>query len=160
MAKEGMPGGGPQAERDGLDDSSLRQFIGYNIRRAWLALQDERNQLLGDMGLRTVSFSALTLIVDNPDIIQSRLAEALRMERSNIVVVVDELEGLDLIARGRSAQDRRVYTLRATLKGRRLRDAAVAALRLHEGRMSARLSADEQQHLIGMLRRIEAQAGR
>lgn len=138
-----------------MDDSSLRQFVGYNIRRAWLALQEKRTLVLAELGLRTVSFSALTLIVDNSDIIQSRLAEALKMERSNIVVVIDELEGLDLITRGRSAQDRRVYALRATLKGRRLRDAAVAALKEHEDRMTARLSETERRLLIDMLQRIE-----
>lgn len=154
MAEDPALASRPQGEPDGLNDSSLRQFVGYNLRRAWLAMQDERKQILADLCLRTVSFSALTVIVDNPDIIQSRLAEALKMERSNIVVVIDELERLGLITRGRSAQDRRVHALRATREGRRLRDAAMAALREHEDRMTARLSDAERGLLIDMLQRI------
>ncbi len=159
MPDDMQPQGGP-AEGAGLDDSSLRRFIGYNIRRAWLALRASRTPVLAEIGLRTVSFSALTMIVDNPGIIQSRLAAVLRMERSNIVVVIDELESRGLIARSRSSQDRRVYALRATPAGRRLRDAALAGLVAHEERMMAGLSAMERRQLIEFLQRIEAQEGR
>ncbi len=159
MPDDMHPQGGP-AESPVLDDSSLRRFVGYNIRRAWLALRAARMPVLADLGLRTVSFSALTMIVDNPGIIQSRLAAALRMERSNIVVVIDELESRGLIARSRSTQDRRVYVLRATPAGRRLRDAALAGLVAHEERMTAGLSAAERRQLVELLQRIEAQEGR
>lgn len=148
------------AESADLDDSSLRRFVGYNIRRAWLALRATRTPVLAEFGLRTVSFSALSMIADNPGIIQSRLAAALRMERSNIVVVIDELESRGLIARGRSAQDRRVYALRATPAGRRLRDGALAGLVEHEERMTAGLSATERRQLVEFLQRIEGQEGR
>ena len=102
-----------------------------------------------------MSFSTLSLIVDNPDIIQSRLAEALSMERSNLVLVIDELEQRELVTRGKVRGDRRAYALRATLKGRRLRDRALRAIAAHEDRLLADYSPDERARLIDMLNRIE-----
>lgn len=147
--------GTPPAQEDLVNDTALRGFVGYNLRRAYLAIHDDMVRNLADLELRTITFSALSMIVDNPDINQTRLAEALSMERSNLVVVIDELEQRELITRSRVKTDRRAYALRATLKGRRLRDRAVNVVSAHEDRMLARLDADERKRLVSMLNRIE-----
>lgn len=145
----------PGAREDKVNDTALRGFVGYNLRRAYLAIHDDLVRNLADLELRTITFSALSMIVDNPDINQSRLADALSMERSNLVVVIDELEQRELITRGRVKTDRRAYALRATLKGRRLRDRALRAVAAHEDRMLGALSGEERRHLVAMLNRIE-----
>lgn len=138
-----------------VNDTALRGFVGYNLRRAYLTIHDDLMRNLAEFGLRTISFSALAMIVDNPDINQSRLAEALSMERSNLVVVIDELEQRELVSRTKVKTDRRAYALRPTLRGRRLRDRAVRAVAAHEDRLLADLAADERIKLIEMLNRIE-----
>jgi DNA-binding MarR family transcriptional regulator len=140
---------------DQLDDSVLRAFVGYNLKRAYLTVRDDFIASLADLQLRPTKFSALALIVANPDISQAGLARALSVERSNLVLIVDELEGRELITRNRVMGDRRTYALRATLKGRRLHDKAVAAIRAHEERLLARLTPDERHRLVELLRRIE-----
>jgi DNA-binding MarR family transcriptional regulator len=146
----------PEPLEDRLNDNGLRGFVGYNMRCAYLTIHDDLVRNLEQVGLRTTSFSALTLIVDNPDIIQSRLADALRMKRSNLVVVIDELEQRELITRGTVKNDRRAYALRATLKGRRLRDKAVKAVAAHEDRLLASLNIEQRKWLVEILNRIEA----
>jgi DNA-binding MarR family transcriptional regulator len=153
MADGSAPQG--QATDDRVDDAVLREFVGYNLRRAYLTIQEDFLAQLAKLELRAVSFSALSLIVDNPDIIQSRLAEALSMERSNLVVIVDQLEQRDLITRSKLKSDRRVHALRATLKGRRLRDRAAALVKAHEDRLLADFTPAERKNLIAMLNRIE-----
>jgi DNA-binding MarR family transcriptional regulator len=140
----------------GIGEPTLRGMVGYNMRRAYLRIQEDFAASLAGLELRAVSFSTLSLIVDNPDIIQSRLAAALKMERSNLVLVVDELEERELVTRNRLKSDRRAYALRATLKGRRLRDRAVKIIEEHEERVLARLTPDERRELVRLLNLVEA----
>lgn len=137
-------------------DRSLRAFSGYTMKRAFNAIQADVNVTLHPFGLRMVTFSALLVVTDNPRLRQSDLAEALMIERPNLVLILDELERADLITRDRAPGDRRAYELRATLKGRRLCDKAHAAVAAHDARMTAGLSGQERQALIAALGRIEA----
>ena len=79
-----------------------------------------------------MTYTALVLIVDNPGLRQSQLAAAMDVERPNMVVIVDELEGRELIVRERAPTDGRAYALKATLAGRQLYEKAVAAVTAHE----------------------------
>lgn len=140
-------------------DLTLREFSGYGMKRAFNAIQTDVNAALAPFDLRMVTFSALVVIVDNPGLRQSHLADLLSIERPNLVVILDELEGRDLISRDRASDDRRAYALQVTLAGRRLHDKALAAVRAHEARMTAGLSAPERADLLRMLRRIEMNGG-
>jgi DNA-binding MarR family transcriptional regulator len=143
---------------DAPADSALRGFVGYNVKRVYSAIQTDFLAVLEEFGLRATTFSALTLIVAAPDMTQSQLAAALSIERSGVVLIVDELEGRDLITRNKVPRDRRTYALRATLAGVQLRDKATAKVDAHEARMLAGLSAEEQADLTRMLALVEAAA--
>ncbi|MCA8881401.1 MAG: MarR family transcriptional regulator [Rhodobacteraceae bacterium] len=139
-------------------DHKLRQFAGYTMKRAFLALRADVTATLAPFELRTATFSALGIIIENPDLTQSQLAQALGVERSGIVVLVDELENRDLISRNKVKGDRRSYALRVTLAGRRLWQKAEAAMQRHEDRICSGLSAAEREALNDMLRRVETAA--
>ena len=139
----------------GAADSGLRAFLGYEMKRAFAAIQADVNAALGPLGLRMVTFSVLAVVRDNPAIRQSHLAEVLMIERPNLVLILDELEGADLLTRVRARDDRRAFELTVTLKGRRLCDKALAAVSAHDARMAMGLSDAERDALQGALRRIE-----
>lgn len=138
-------------EVDHISDETLREFIGYHIKRAFNLVQADLNQTLKPLGLRMVTYSALVLIVDNPGLRQSQLAEALDVERANLVVIIDELEGRDLITRDRVPTDRRAYALNPTLAGRRLYDRALEAVRGHEARILNGMGKETKQAVIGAM---------
>lgn len=140
-------------------DATLRAFSGYGMKRAFNAIQADVNAVLAPFDLRMVTFSALVMIVDNPGLRQSQLADVLAIERPNLVLIIDELERRDLIIRERAADDRRAYALMVTLAGRRLHDKALAAVQAHEARMTAGLTEGERAQLIRALRRIEDNGG-
>lgn len=143
----------------GEQDATLRGFSGYGMKRAFNAIQSDVNAALAPFDLRMVTFSALVMIVDNPGLRQSQLAEVLAIERPNLVLIIDELERRDLITRERAPDDRRAHALMVTLAGRRLHDKALAAVRAHEARMTAGLTDAERAMLIHALRRIEENGG-
>lgn len=138
------------------NDEVLRQFYGYSMKQRYLLIRDDMIQTIEPLGLRVATFSALAIINAHPDITQTQLAQALRIERSGVVVLVDELENADLIGRNRVPGDRRSYALRATLAGQKLWKKAVAAVHAHEQAMLSALTEDEQKTLKDLLRRIGA----
>ena len=121
-------------------DSTLRTLTGYQLRRAAAPVQLLINQVLGRFGLRRTTFSALTLIVDNPGMSQAQLAEALAIERPNLVQIVGELEASGLIERRTADGDRRAYALQPTMKGRKLQHDALEAARKTDAAITEGLS--------------------
>lgn len=138
-----------------MRDDTLRQFSGYVMKRAFHAIQGDVNATLAPLGLRMLSFSALVMIVDNPGRRQSQLADALMIERPNLVIIVDELERAGLIQRERTPQDRRAYALRATQEGHALYDLAMRAVQDHEARMTRALDPGDRLSMLAALRLIE-----
>jgi DNA-binding MarR family transcriptional regulator len=137
-----------------ITDQNLRQFVGYTMKRAFLTVREDLATVLEPLGLRMTSFSALAIIHENPDISQSRLAEALYIERSGVVVLVDELESADLIERGRVEGDRRQYALRTTEAGEAKWQEAERAVHAHEDALFRDLTEAERKTLRALLRRV------
>lgn len=135
-------------------DADLSQFIGYNLKRALSVVQADLAQVLGGFGLRAVSYSALLVIVRRPRISQSDLADALRIEKSNLVQLIDELGTRGLVTRAPVPGDRRRHALIPTDAGIALTETATRAVRAHEERVFAALSQAERKDLIGLLRRV------
>ena len=123
-----------------VDDTTLRRFVGYRLKRAFNVLRADLGGVLEPLGLRMITYSALVLIVDNPGLRPSRLADALAIERPNMVAILDELEDVGLIQRARDPRDRRAHTLTATPEGRQLASLAIAADERHEAALLAGVS--------------------
>ena len=118
-----------------VDDAALRQFVGYNMKRAFNVVQADLTQTLKPLGLRMLTYTALVLIVENPGLSQSQLAAAMDVERPNLVEIIDELEQRALVLRRRVPADRRIYALTATPEGIQLCQKALAADKAHEARL-------------------------
>ena len=144
-----------QTDVSDVSDACLRDFVGYNMKRAFNVVQADLTATLEPMGLRMLTYSALALIVENPGLRPSQLASALSVERANVVVYVDQLEEAGWVTRGTCPQDRRAYALQCTIVGRRVYDKARAAVRAHDRRMLDGLRAVEIAAVNKALARIE-----
>ncbi len=138
-----------------ISDAALRGFFGYHMKRAMAVLQADLNKALKPLGLRMVTYSALVMIVENAGLRQTQLADALAIERPNLVVILDELEERGLITRDKVPTDRRAYALNPTLKGRRLCAAATAANRADEARLLRGLAEEQRAQVIAAMNLIE-----
>ena len=147
------------AEEAECADLALEELIGYNLKRAYVIFHTDFREALGDDGLSQRAFSALSLVVQIPNITQSEVARRLGIERSGLVAIVDDLERRGFLQRGRVPGDRRVQALLATDTGRRAFAEAVAAVRAHEEKVLAGLSKAERAQLLTLLRKIRTTAG-
>ncbi|PHR61738.1 MAG: MarR family transcriptional regulator [Robiginitomaculum sp.] len=141
-----------------VSDENLRMLVGYNMKRAFNAVQADLLDALRPFELRMITYSALVLIVDNPGLRQSHLSSALAVERPNLVVIIDQLERRGLISRERLASDRRAYGLHATLAGRKLYEDSVRAVTAHEVKIFGALDGALATNLVADLRGIESRA--
>ncbi|HKU24403.1 MAG TPA: MarR family transcriptional regulator [Candidatus Sulfotelmatobacter sp.] len=107
-------------------------------------------------GLSPARFAALSTIGSNPGISQSALGALLNIAGPSVVKVVDELEGRGLVSR-EATSDRRVYALHLTAAGTQDFNHYQATIEKFEEEIAARLSADEREKLITLLRKVAAE---
>ena len=144
----------PAATVDAVDSSYLEGLIGYNARRAALAVIEVFLQRMAVYDLRPVDFSVLSLVTHNPGITSRQLCTTLGILPPNLVGMINALEKRELILRRPHPRDGRAMGLHLTETGRKLmRDAERTATGL-EAEVAGRLSATEAKTLIRLLKKI------
>jgi DNA-binding MarR family transcriptional regulator len=140
-----------------IDRGALPQLLGYRLRLAQLAVFADFARGCAALGVTPGVFGVLELLARNPGVSQSALAQALRLDRSSLVPVIDRLEALGWARRTEVPGDRRRYGLELTAAGRRVHAAATARVLQHERRIAALLTEREAAQLARVLARIAAQ---
>jgi DNA-binding MarR family transcriptional regulator len=148
------PRGGAVPAVEAVDTSFLETLIGYNARRAALAVIDVFLQRMAPYQLRPVDFSVLSLVAHNPGITSRQLCSTLGILPPNLVGMVNALEKREVLERRPHPRDGRAMGLHLTPAGHKLmRDAEKTAAAL-EAEVSARLSPSELQTLIRLLKKV------
>ncbi len=137
-----------------VDTSYLESLMGYNARRASLAIISEFLAQMSVYGLRPVDFSVLSLITHNPGITSRQLCVALGLLPPNLVGLVNSLQGRELILRRPHPHDGRAMGLHLSAKGKKMmRDAEQTAAELERNATSA-LNPTENRQLMSLLKKI------
>ena len=131
----------------------MPRLIGYRLRLAQQAVFRDFQEMVP--GLSPGRLGIMVLIDANPGLTQSRLAEAVRRDRSTMVAVLDELESRRLIAR-RKGEDRRTNGLWLTRSGKLFLAGVMRRVYAHERRVAARITARERAQLFALLERLAA----
>lgn len=137
-----------------VDATFLEGLIGYNARRAALAVISVFLERMAPYGLRVVDFSVLTLIAHNPGITSRQLSGALAILPPNLVGMVRQLEERGLIEKRPHPHDRRAQGLYLTAEGERLQDETQSVVASLETEAVTHLTEQERRTLIGLLRKI------
>lgn len=139
------------ARRAPLEAGILPGLIGYRLRLAQQTVF--RDFAHSVRGVSPGRVGMLVLVESNPGVTQSRLAEAIGLERSTMVGLIDALEERGLIERRRGA-DRRTNGLWLTRSGRALLARMKQRIAQHEKRIAARLSRHEREQLLLLLGKL------
>jgi DNA-binding MarR family transcriptional regulator len=145
----------------GLDYGVLDALMGYALRRAQNALYLDFYAATEDFGLSPQRFAALVLIDRNPGIRQGVLAQAMGIDRSGALRLVDWLEARHLAAREPSNEDARVWGLHLTTPGRRTLAAMQKTVLQHDRALIAALGKTGAQlkPLLDALANLAPQSG-
>lgn len=137
-----------------IADTTLDGDVGFLLARANALAMAEGNLSLAEHGLRARSYSVLVLSASVTGPTQRELAEILRLDPSQVVSLVDELEGRGLVERRPAETDRRANVVIATDAGRSLLEHASLSARSAEQRVLNVLSLPEQVQLRALLGRV------
>lgn len=137
-----------------MDLGILPTLLGYNLRRAQVAIWRDFVRTVGQGKIRPALFSVLVLAEANPGIVQIQLARQLAMDKASVVALIDRLERVRLIARRRSSMDRRQRGLFVTSAGTRKLRGLKREITRHEKRFLDRLTAAEARQLMTLLHRL------
>ena len=107
---------------------------------------------LSDITIRQIAY--LKTIDEQGDITFSRLAEITRNSKPTITETIKKFIQMECVYRERCPDDGRVLYIRLTGKGQRIARAERDSLRQVIGRMMDSLDTHEQEHLIGLLKKV------
>jgi DNA-binding MarR family transcriptional regulator len=96
---------------------ALCRWTGALLHRATQRLHEHAERALEPLGIRTRHYPVLAVLSD-ASLTQIEIGRMLCVDRSTMVVLLDELERLTLVARDRHPEDRRAYAVRLTDAGR------------------------------------------
>ncbi len=139
---------------DEVDASSIETLLGYNARRAALAVIDVFLLRMAPYKLRPVDFSVASLIVHNPGITSRQLCSTLGILPPNLVGMINALEKRGLIGKRAHPSDGRATGLHATAQGEVLLRQAEGAARALEDELATQLTAAERKTLIRLLKKV------
>jgi DNA-binding MarR family transcriptional regulator len=126
-------------------DERLHELLMELVRvvTAWhVTPPDPRTGLSLSQGL------ALHALDTEPPLSQQDLAGRLRLEKSSVSRLVADLERRGLVTRERDEENRRLYRLRLTNRGRTAHARLGTAFHRHYERVAAALSAREREALV------------
>lgn len=133
---------------------SLASRAGFLLAKAHLRAHDLASVALRPEGLNIKHFGCLAVIEDEGPISQQTLGDRMRVDRTTIVMVVDDLERKGLVVRRRNPVDRRAYALEATPDGAAWLRTSLKTLLGVEDELLAPLDAREREQLLELLRKI------
>ena len=138
-------------KHDTLKAGWLPALLGYRLRLAQQAVFRDFAARVSDLSPGRTG--VLVLVDANPGLTQTRLAQAVGLDRSTLVGVLDGLEARGLVERRRGA-DRRTNRLWLTRAGRAQLARIRRRIELHERRVSAHLTSAERARLIELLAKL------
>jgi MarR family transcriptional regulator, lower aerobic nicotinate degradation pathway regulator len=134
------------------DTGEVAEFAGQLFFRLWRASHTRTADALAALGLTPALFAILNFLGHRGAAIQLEIANAMGIDPSALVSLIDELERAGLARRRPHPDDRRAREVTLTAKGRRsLEKARQAALDV-EGQVLRGLEADERRELLRLLR--------
>ncbi|MEJ6023717.1 MarR family winged helix-turn-helix transcriptional regulator [Ramlibacter sp. PS4R-6] len=139
---------------EAVDTSYLEGLIGYNARRAALAVIEVFLERMSVYDLRPVDFSVLSLVTHNPGITSRQLCTTLGILPPNLVGMVNALEKRDLVERHPHPSDGRAMGLHLTAAGQKLMRSAEKTAAQLEADAAGKLTPAEVKTLIRLLKKV------
>lgn len=146
--------------RESMGDSAslggLETTVGFVLRLAQVAVFKDLLSALKPFDLRVTDLSVLLVIEATPGLQQRAVGDVLRIQRPNLVTIIDQLEARGLVRRGPVPGDRRAYALSLTPEGAALLQQAKIAHAQHDRKVLDALGDLDKRQMLAALERIAA----
>jgi DNA-binding MarR family transcriptional regulator len=128
--------------------------LSFRVRGVMGLLGARVTEAFAPFGLRPGSFTSMALIAANPGSSQIELARLGGLDKSSIVLIIDDLVKRGLAVRAKSTEDRRRSSLFLTRAGEAVMAEMYSAAMATEASIREGLSPDEMTQLFTLLDRV------
>jgi DNA-binding MarR family transcriptional regulator len=135
---------------------SMRDRVPFLLYRAAQMSLSLANGMLAAVALNARQVGILTMVIEREPMTQKTLADALKIDRTTMVALLDDLQEKGYVERRRHPRDRRAFLVQPTESGRAVKDAAVRILDDQQRRFLAPLTPAEKAQLAVLLKRLNA----
>lgn len=139
---------------DFLMATGLHEQLGFVLRQASIAVWQDLTRTLEPFGLKPQSYATLLLVGTTPGCKQQDVADALDIQRPNMVSLIDRLVDAGWLRRDANITDRRSYALNLTDAGQKLLVESHAAHCTHEARIARLIGSDASRALVDSCLRL------
>ena len=154
--------GGLGRDRVNLPPVSLAGNTGFLMSKVSQLAREGFERALKPMGLKARHYGVLVALTGEGRHTQRDLGEKLAIDRTTMVGLVDELEGMGLVERHRDPEDRRRYDLVLTDAGKRtISEAEAVAARVQDTVLAPLDDVERRQlheMLMSVLRKLDEDA--
>ncbi|MFE7410672.1 MarR family winged helix-turn-helix transcriptional regulator [Streptomyces laurentii] len=134
--------------------SGLHDDLHWLFARLKQGLATAGTAVVREHGMSLWGYTVLLAVVDAPARSQLALAQAVSVDKSKLVLILDELEAAGLVRRRPDPSDRRARIVEATGEGRAALVAARAGVAAVESRLLAGQDPDAVRLLLASLRQL------
>jgi MarR family transcriptional regulator, lower aerobic nicotinate degradation pathway regulator len=136
----------------------VAEFAGQLFFRLWRVSHERTAEALETVGLTPPLFALLNVLGAREGAIQQELGQAMGIDPSTMVSLIDQLESAGLAKRRTHPKDRRAREVSITPKGRQILERARGVATRVEDDVLRGLSAAERRQLLMFLRRALSSA--
>ena len=137
---------------------SMRDRVPFLLYRAAESSHALANQMLSGLGLTARQVGILTIVSELEPMTQKALGDALHIDRTSMVALLDDLEVRGYVVRERHPGDRRAFLIHPTAEGKGAKVAAVRVLDEQQELFMAALSEADRRTLGELLKRLFVQS--
>jgi DNA-binding MarR family transcriptional regulator len=137
-----------------LDEAELTDHISFMMRLAQMALLEQAFARQKSIDLSLSQLTILRLIHTRPGLTQQRIADAMRIKKTNLTPLINELVADGFVTRKHSLLNRKAYALQLTRKGTQSFKKARKIMSSQMCSTENILEPQEREQLIRSLRKI------
>lgn len=139
-----------------LTGGPLDRSLGYRLRLAQILAYRNFEEKITDQGVAPRYLGLLGIVAANPGQLQNRLAEAVGLQKSSLVTILDRLEKDGILERRPVPEDRRAKGVWLTARGESVFATLSGAALDHEDSLTRGISPEDRDRLIDMLGQVIA----
>jgi DNA-binding MarR family transcriptional regulator len=139
-----------------VEPAELLSRVSYRIRLIQIAAYKSFEKVVTGLGTAPRYYGLLKIVEANPGIPQTRLAEAIFLDRSSLVPILETLTDEGWVERRATERDRRVRRVYLTAQGQERLSLLEREVARHEEMMTGGMSEAEKARLLASFDRIDA----
>lgn len=138
-----------------VEPNALKESVSYRLRLLQIASYKSFEKQVTGFGIAPRYYGLLKLVQSNPGIHQMRLAEAVFLDRSSLVPILEALEKEDWVERRVTERDKRIRCVFMTASGEDRLTQLDEKVKQSETELTAGFSKTEMTRLLADLDRID-----